>query len=171
MLRDRGIFAYPSKLKDAVSGIARTFAFACVLGTLAGCHPTLATVRFTSPGDSWASVNLSPDATVRFWSDLDVEWDEGGAGDLQMTYAIELRQDGVVVGTSTCDATRISSSFGGKVCGARIKLPHELMLNCLMHDCELHVPRGGLTVVRARFNVRSAPPGFTITRAHVLVSE
>jgi len=142
---------------------------AIVVG-VASCHPTIGTVRFTAPGESRTLVNLEPDSTVRFWSDLDVSWSEEDDRPLAMTYEIALVQNGVVVGTSTCDPLR-TQWHGMRACGKRMELGHTLVLNCLMHACELHVAQGGATEVRARWVVQSAPAGLSIRRANVLVSQ
>jgi hypothetical protein len=154
----------------------RVFAAFAFVAAMCSCASTIGTVRIASPGWNETTVVLEPNSTIRFWSDFDVRY-EAGTGDslggsIRMYYAIELVQNGVVVGRTTCDALRFDALPAPRICKRKPSWSSDrIVASCVMHDCDLSVPTGGPTIVRAAFQVPNQPATMTVWRANLLISQ
>jgi hypothetical protein len=155
---------------------ARVFVVAGLVAAVPSCFPTLGTVHIASTGWNESTVVLEPDSTVRFWSDFDVRYEtvtgDSLGGSIRMYYAIELVQNGVVVGRTTCDALRFDALPQPRICKRKPQWSSDrITASCIMHDCDLTVPAGGPTIVRVAFEVPNQPATMVVEHANLLVSQ
>jgi hypothetical protein len=118
-------------------------------------------VRFEGSRTAEESISLSQ-GTVRFWTDLDAEFD----GDPKLTYDIELIQSGASVGHTTCDAL---NDVNTKVMSKEVTLGNHRSVSYQgKMSCSMDLPTNGMTTVRATF---SAPERVKLAKYDIVVKE
>ena len=140
-----------------------------VITAVTSCATTLGSVRFDQPGRNEILLDLEPDSTLRFYSDLDLRFDKDEAHATRMYFLVELEQHGEIVARTTCFP--LGGERGLKRCDARMLRPDRIRLNCLMQGCELRVANGGPTLVRASLVISRQPSSMSIQRADLIVKQ
>ena len=133
-----------------------------LLGLLTSCGSTLGSIPFRDEGAGEVLVQAES-GELRFWTELDATY----AGELGSAYAIELVQDGSVVGRATCDPLQIRKP---RACSERVQAGQTHTVHCRM-ACYAHVPKTGPTLIRARYSIRQRPESFQLQQANLVVKQ
>ena len=129
---------------------------------LASCGSTLGTVPFKDEGAGEVQIDAKS-GELRFWTELDARY----KGELGSQYAIEILQDGSVVGRATCDPLLLRVP---RKCSEREESGETRKLHCRM-ACYGHVPKSGPTVIRARYRIHQRPEKFELMQANLVVRQ
>jgi hypothetical protein len=135
------------------------------LFVLVGCGTEVGRVPFTAEGAGEAQATLKAESEVRFWTDLDIEYQ----GDAALSYQIELLQDGAVVAAATCDPL-------GKI-DVKVKWIETSLNDSHSRSgsgrmaCSAKVPKTGPTTVKARLSFGSPPAKLSLRRADLVLKQ
>ena len=130
---------------------------------MASCGTTtLGTVPFRDEGAGEVKIDAKS-GELRFWTELDATY----KGELASQYAIEILQEGAVVGRATCDPLLLKMP---RKCSEREETGETRKLHCRM-ACYGHVPKAGPTVIRARYKISQRPEKFELVQANLVVKQ
>ena len=142
--------------------MTRGGAVALVLAVAAaGCGTVIGQVPFMEEGVGETVINAEA-GKIRFWVNFSARYQIG----MGASYDVELLQDGGVVASAVCDPLRRSP----KVCHGHVNWGEEHHFNCLM-NCSAVLPRGGPTIVRARFSIHYRPGDLRLNRADLIIRQ
>jgi hypothetical protein len=135
------------------------------LAVLAGCGTEVGRIPFTAEGAGETQVTLKAESEVRFWTDLEIEYQ----GKVAINYQIELLQDGAVVAAATCNPLG-NIDVKLKWVETNLNDSHSRSGSGRM-QCSAKVPKTGPTTVKASLSFGSRPPGLILKRADLVLKQ
>ncbi|HYP87541.1 MAG TPA: hypothetical protein VEQ59_05300 [Polyangiaceae bacterium] len=135
-----------------------------VLLLLSGCGKAVGRLGFTAEGAQSAAVPLAA-GDVDFWTDISLDFEQPAA----LSYHIELEQAGAVVARADCDPLGqlnikigwAESSFGNS----------RSLAGSGKMACSAHLPKAGLTNVRATLAFSTKPTTLTFKKADLVLKQ
>ena len=129
---------------------------------LSSCGTTVGRVPFSREGDGQIVVQLVR-GELQFWTEFDAQY----RGEMNAGFAVDLLQNGKLVGTATCDPLHLGMS---RVCSKRILVGETHTVHCRM-ACVVHVAQPGPTLVRARFSIPERPADLRLEQADLILKQ
>lgn len=136
------------------------------LGALAvaACGKEVGRIPLRDQGAGETTVQATDGKALSLWTSLDVKY----SGTFAAHYDIDMLQGGAIVGKARCNPLDVSTRLSSTQ--TSLGDDHSMAWQGKMR-CEIALPKGGATTVRARLIIDQRPPGLAIKDISVVVKE
>jgi hypothetical protein len=142
----------------------RTLLVIAAAGLMAGCGKEAGRTPFAAEGEQTATMELKA-GEVALWTDIDLEWE----GDGNLSYKVELVQNGTTVASAMCNPLGnlpVKSSWVSTDIGSK----HSRRGNGKM-PCDTKLAVGGPTTVKSTLAWGRKPASVTMKKADLVVKQ